>query len=247
MTIAQIKALFQTGKIPTQADFENLISKIPNSESTGKGDNTLNFSDPNYANVLGYRFVTIGDKASYLFIGFYDATHDTYLPYIIVHCDTGSPSKYGNTPPVKYTILTSELMTEMLQNGGKLYLANDEVLVRAIPSTAKWNWVGWHYLSSTHRVIKNDLVEEHFLITLEGSIKAYFKIVRVTENDTCPIVSEAFKVTIQNGITNYILTSISNVDNYKTDLSAILDSKSLKNIQLLTFINKYMKEINVTN
>lgn len=29
MTIAQIKALFQTGKIPTQADFENLIDKIP--------------------------------------------------------------------------------------------------------------------------------------------------------------------------------------------------------------------------
>ena len=27
MTIAQIKALFQTGKIPTQANFENLISK----------------------------------------------------------------------------------------------------------------------------------------------------------------------------------------------------------------------------
>lgn len=37
MTIAQIKALFQTGKIPTQAYFENLISKIPNSESTGRG------------------------------------------------------------------------------------------------------------------------------------------------------------------------------------------------------------------
>lgn len=33
MTIAQIKALFQTGKIPTQADFENLINKIPNSGS----------------------------------------------------------------------------------------------------------------------------------------------------------------------------------------------------------------------
>lgn len=32
MTIAQIKALFQTGKIPTQADFENLISKIPNDD-----------------------------------------------------------------------------------------------------------------------------------------------------------------------------------------------------------------------
>ena len=29
-----LKAYFQTGKIPTQADFENLISKIPNSELT---------------------------------------------------------------------------------------------------------------------------------------------------------------------------------------------------------------------
>lgn len=139
-----------------------MISKIPNSESTGKGDNTLDFSDSNYANVLGYRFVTIGDEASYLFIGFYDAANATYLPYIIVHCNTGSPSEYGNTPPVKYTILTSELMTKMLQNGGELYSANDEALVGAIPSNAKWNWVGWYHLSNTHRVIKNDLVEEHF-------------------------------------------------------------------------------------
>lgn len=37
MTIAQIKALFQTGKIPTQADFENLIDKIPNSDDLGGG------------------------------------------------------------------------------------------------------------------------------------------------------------------------------------------------------------------
>lgn len=37
MTIAQIKDLFQTGKIPTQADFENLINKIPNSDLTGGG------------------------------------------------------------------------------------------------------------------------------------------------------------------------------------------------------------------
>ena len=211
MTITQIKDLFQTGKIPTQADFENLISKIPNSDLTRGGDNTLNFSDPDYANVLGYRFVTIGDEASYLFIGFYDAANATYLPYIIVHCNTGSPSEYGNTPPVKYTILTSELMTKMLQNGGELYLANDEALVGAIPSTAKWNWVGWHHLSNTHRVIKKELVEEHFFITTDGSTRAYFKIVYATENDTFPIVSEAIRIGLSGGaITthNYILTSI---------------------------------------
>ena len=37
MSIAQLKALFQTGKIPTQADFENLINKIPNNDLTGGG------------------------------------------------------------------------------------------------------------------------------------------------------------------------------------------------------------------
>lgn len=70
MTIAQIKALFKTGAIPTQANFENLIDKIPNNDKLGSGDNTLNFVDPSNVNVLGYRFVTIGDEASYLFIGF---------------------------------------------------------------------------------------------------------------------------------------------------------------------------------
>lgn len=38
MTLAQIKALFKTGAIPTQADFENLIDKIPNNDNfVGKG------------------------------------------------------------------------------------------------------------------------------------------------------------------------------------------------------------------
>lgn len=248
MTIAQIKALFQTGKIPTQADFENLISKIPNSELTTRGDNTLSFSDPDYAHVLGYRFVTIGDEASYLFIGFYDAANATYLPYIIVHCNTGSPSECSNTPPVKYTILTSELMTKMLQNGGELYLANNEVLVGAIPSTAKWNWVGWYFLSAAHRIIKNDLVEEHFFVT--DPIRAYFKIVYTTENDTLPIVSEAIIVdTSSNAMTTnkYVLASVTDMTSYKEDLNTLLNSKEFEISKVLKFINKYMKTINVTN
>lgn len=250
MTLAQIKALFKTGAIPTQADFENLIDKIPNNDKLGWGDNTVNFVNPSNVNVLGYRFVNINDEASYLFIGLYDAANATYLPYIIVHCNTGSPAEYGNTPPVKYTILTSELMTKMLQNGGELYLADDEELVGAIPLTAKWNWVGWYHLSNTHRVIKNDLVEEHFFITTDGSTRAYFKIVYATENDSFPIVSEAIRIGVSGGaiiIYNYILTSIANMNNYKKELYAILDSTDLNTTQLLSFINKYMKDINVRN
>lgn len=138
----------------------------------------------------------------------------------------------------------------MLLQGGELYSANDEALVGAIPSNAKWNWVGWYHLSNTHRVIENDLVKEHFFITTDGSTRAYFKIVYATENDTFPIVSEAIRIDLSGGaITtyNYILTSIANINTYKEELNAILDSTDLRTTQLLNFVNKYMRDINVTN
>lgn len=250
MTIAQIKALFQTGKIPTQADFENLINKIPNGDNLRGGDATLDFVDPSHPSVLGYRFITSGDTESYIFIGFYDAANATYLPYIIIHCNTGSPSEYGNTPPIRYAILTSEMMMEMLLQGGELHSATDLELIGAIPSNVRWNWVGWYYLSNTHRVIKNDLVEEHFFVTTDGSTRAYFKVVYATETDTFPIVSEAIRVGVSGGTVttyNYILTPIANINTYKEELNAILDSADLGTTQLLNFINKYMRDINVTN
>lgn len=138
----------------------------------------------------------------------------------------------------------------MLAQGGELHSATDSELVGAIPSTAKWNWVGWYYLSNTHRVIKNDLVEEHFFITTDGSTRAYFKIVYATENDTFPIVSEAIRIGVSGGaITtyNYILISIANMNDYKKELYGILDSTNLSTTQLLSFINKYMRDINVKN
>lgn len=53
MTIAQIKALFKTGAIPTQSDFENLINKIPNDE--GEGD--IDLSDPAKPYLNGIRTI----------------------------------------------------------------------------------------------------------------------------------------------------------------------------------------------
>lgn len=133
------------------------------------GDNTLNFVDPSNANVLGYRFITSGDTESYIFIGFYDSAAAEYVPYIIIHCNTGSPSEFGNTPPIRYAILTSEMIMELILECGGLYSSSDLELIAAIPSTVRWNWVGWYHLSNTHRIIKNDLVEEHFFITTDGS------------------------------------------------------------------------------
>lgn len=141
-------------------------------------------------------------------------------------------------------------MVEMLLQGGDLHSATDLALIGAIPSNVRWNWVGWYHLSNTHRVIKNDLVEEHFFITTDGSTRAYFKVVYATEDDTFPIVSKAIRIGVSGGaITtyNYILTSIANMNVYKEELNAILDSADLRTTQLLNFINKYMRDINVTN
>jgi hypothetical protein len=138
----------------------------------------------------------------------------------------------------------------MLLQGGDLHSATDLALIGAIPSNVRWNWVGWYHLSNTHRVIRNDLVEEHFFITTDGSTRAYFKVVYAAENDTFPIVSEAIRIGISGGaITayNYILTSIANMNAYKKELTAILDSADLGTTQLLNFINKYMRDINVRN
>lgn len=138
----------------------------------------------------------------------------------------------------------------MILQGGELHSATDLELIGAIPSNIRWNWVGWYHLSNTHRVIKNDLVEEHFFITTDGSTRAYFKVVYATENDTFPIVSEAIRIGVSNGaITtyNYILISIANMSAYKEELNAILDSADLETTQLLHFINKYMRDINVRN
>lgn len=51
MTLTQIKALFKTGAIPTQRDFEKLIDKIPNDEGGGN----IDLSDPAQPYLHGIR------------------------------------------------------------------------------------------------------------------------------------------------------------------------------------------------
>lgn len=252
MTIAQIKALFQTGKIPTQADFENLINKIPNSDSV-RGDNTLNLVNPSNPNVLGYRFVTIGDESSYIFIGLYDAANAAYIPYIIMRCLTGSPSEYGNTPPVDYTILTSELMTEMYKKLDDMHSATDEAIVSAIPSQVEWYTVGCNMLSTTHRIIKNFLSEEHFFKTIDGNDQIYFRVVYSDLSYSMPIITNATKISYSGDtytIHNYILKTINSMidfNKYKRMLNMIMRSNDIQITETLNFINTYMKDINLTN
>ena len=59
MTIAQIKALFKTGAIPTQKDFERLIDKIPNDEGGGN----IDLSNPAELYLNGIRTIIDGTES----------------------------------------------------------------------------------------------------------------------------------------------------------------------------------------
>lgn len=217
------------------------------------GDNTLNFTNPSNPNVLGYRFVTIGDESSYIFIGLYDAANAAYIPYIIMRCLTGSPSTYNNTPSVDYTILTSELMTEMYKVIDDMHSATDETIVSAIPSKAEWCTVGYNTLSTTHRMVKNLLSEEHFFRTSDSVDQIYFRVIYSGLSHNVPIITNAIRMSFSKGtytVYNYILktiNSISDFNNYKLMLNNIMSSNDIQTTQILNFINTYMKDINLTN
>lgn len=218
-----------------------------------RGDNTLNLTNPSNPNVLGYRFVTIGDESSYIFIGLYDAAKVAYIPYIIIRCLTGSPSEYGNTPPVNYTILTSESMTKMYTVAGDMHLATDETIVSAIPSRVEWCTVGYNMLSTTHRIVKNLLSEEHFFATIDGNDQIYFRVVYFDLNRSIPTITNAIRISFSNGtytVYNYILKTINSIidfNKYKQTLYYIMDSNDIQTTKMLDFINTYMKDINLTN
>lgn len=110
MTLAQIKALFKTGAIPTQSDFESLIDKIPNNE--GGEDKTVNVETPNKPFIQGIR--TIVDKVEgYTYVallGLYDeAMQGSFdgayrYPSIVLRfqCETGSVPPEGTV--VQYAL-----------------------------------------------------------------------------------------------------------------------------------------------
>lgn len=253
---AALKAYFQTGKIPTQSDFADLIDSVMNIPDGG-GDSTLVLGDGDKNGapyVLGYRFVTIGDESSYIFIGLYDAAKAAYIPYIIMKCSTGSPSEYGNTPPVNYTILTSELMTEMYNVlGDDMHSVTDNTIVSAIPSQVEWYTVGYNMLSVTHRIVKNILSEEHFFKTIDGNNQIYFRVVYSDLNRSVPMITNAIRITFSNGtytVCNYILKTINSIidfNKYKLTLNNIMRNNDIQTTEISNFINTYMKDINLIN
>lgn len=169
-------------------------------------------------------------------------------------CSTGSPSEYGNTPPVNYTILTSELMAEMYNGlGGDMHSVTNDTIVSAIPSQVEWCTVGYNMLSATHKVVKNLLSEEHFFNTLDNHEQIYFKVAYFGASHSMPVITNAIRISFSKNtyiVYNYILKTIDSIGdfyNYKQALNRIMLSNDILTNDILNFINTFMKDINLTN
>lgn len=130
---AALKAYFQTGKIPTQSNFADLIDSVMNIPDRGE-DSTLVLGngDKNGAPyVNGYRFVNNRDSNTYLIISCWDNDLDDNVPVLLFYFPTDSPSTNSDT--ITYHVLTSGEVRDMYQElGGTFNEASDDKVVSAI-------------------------------------------------------------------------------------------------------------------
>lgn len=130
---AALKAYFQTGKIPTQSNFADLIDSVMNIPDGGK-DSTLVLGngDKNGAPyVNGYRFVNNRDRNTYLIISCWDNDLSDNVPVLIFYFPTDSPSTNSDT--ITYHVLKNSEVMDMYQElNGTFNEASDDSIVSAI-------------------------------------------------------------------------------------------------------------------
>ena len=128
-----LKAYFQTGKIPTQSNFADLIDSVMNIPDGGE-DSTLVLGngDKNGAPyVNGYRFVNNRDSDTYLIISCWDNNLSDNVPVLLFYFPTDSPSTKSDT--ITYHVLTSSEVMDMYQElSGTFNEASDDQVVAAI-------------------------------------------------------------------------------------------------------------------
>jgi hypothetical protein len=130
---AALKAYFQTGKIPTQSNFADLIDSVMNIPDGGK-DSTLVIGSGDKDGtpyVKGYRFINNMDEYTYLIISCWDTDLGDDVPVLLFYFPTNSPSKYSDT--ITYHVLTSAEVKELyIKSGGAFNSAPDYKIVEAI-------------------------------------------------------------------------------------------------------------------
>lgn len=130
---AALKAYFQTGKIPTQSNFADLIDSVMNIPDGGE-DSTLviGSGDKDGAPyVQGYRFINNRDSNTYLIISCWDNDLADNVPVLLFYFPTDSPSAYSDT--ITYHVLTRAEVADMYSElDGAFNATSDDKVVAAI-------------------------------------------------------------------------------------------------------------------
>lgn len=137
---AALKEYFQTGKIPTQSNFADLIDSVMNipDEEWWRKNSTLVIGSGDkdgapYVN--GYRFINDRDNNTYLIISCWDNDLGDYVPVLLFYFPTNSPSKYSDT--ITYHVLTNVEVKDMyIELDGSINTASDDKVVAAIKNLA---------------------------------------------------------------------------------------------------------------
>lgn len=130
---AALKAYFQTGKIPTQSNFADLIDSVMNIPDGGE-DSTLVLGDGDKNDapyVKGYRFINNRDMDTYLIISCWDTDLGDNVPVLLFYFPTNSPSINSDT--ITYHVLTNAEVLDLYRRlGGTFNEASDDKVVAAI-------------------------------------------------------------------------------------------------------------------
>ena len=214
-----LKAYFQTGKIPTQSNFADLIDSVMNIPDGGE-DSTLVLGDGDkngapYVN--GYRFVNNRDSDTYLIISCWDNDLCDNVPVLLFYFPTDSPSKYSDT--ITYHVLTNaEVKKLYIKLGGTFNAASDDKVVAAINYLA----LGWFKIFNRYnnnppapRVIQNG-VSTYFVYPCKQNNEWYVGYIVEDEVDMggsnqlyrlTPVGNSQLKWNISDGA---IITDLSN-------------------------------------
>lgn len=154
-----LKAYFQTGKIPTQSNFADLIDSVMNIPYGGENSTLVigNGDKDGAPYVNGYRFINDMDSNTYLIISCWDNDLGDYVPVLLFYFPTNSPSKYSDT--ITYHVLTNSEVRDMyIKLDGDINRVSDDKVVAAIKYLAlDWFKIFNRYNNnpSAPRVIQN--------------------------------------------------------------------------------------------
>lgn len=190
---AALKAYFQTGKIPTQSNFADLIDSVMNIPDGGGEDSTLVIGSGDKDGtpyVKGYRFINNNDTDTYLIISCWDNDLSDDVPVLLFYFPTNSPSKYSDT--ITYHVLTSAEVKDLYSKlGGTFNRASDYQIVTAINDLA----LGWFKIFNRYN---NNLPAPRVVTYSSGSEYTTWYVYPAFYNNKW-VIGYALECTIEGG------------------------------------------------